>query len=220
MDTIPRNDFILRHRYDAFCKAVLRNEAKDYLREMGQQRDREKSLDALTQQELDKLSTVDYYPSDSYVFSSHGQRACSRGIRQPATTRTKHFDFALCFGFGRRRNRKLHGNVPQRRTAPQDKHPETVAFEIDGAHARGRETRMKEPTFNGRKLLPLSVMEAAHAGDAMAMEQVLRYYAGYINKLCTRTLYDSNGIPYVCVDEYMKHRLELKLIHSIIVALK
>ena len=72
MDTIPRNDFILRHRYDAFCKAVLRNEAKDYLREMGQQRDREKSLDALTQQELDKLSTVDYYPSDSYVFSSHG----------------------------------------------------------------------------------------------------------------------------------------------------
>ena len=72
MDTIPRNDFILRHRYDAFCKAVLRNEAKDYLREMGQQRDREKSLDALTRQELDKLSTVDYYPSDSYVFSSHG----------------------------------------------------------------------------------------------------------------------------------------------------
>ena len=72
MDTIPRNDFIMRHRYDAFCKAVLRNEAKDYLREMGQQRDREKSLDALTQQELDKLSTVDYYPSDSYVFSSHG----------------------------------------------------------------------------------------------------------------------------------------------------
>ena len=72
METIPRNDFILRHRYDAFCKAVLRNEAKDYLREMGQQRDREKSLDALTQQELDKLSTVDYYPSDSYVFSSHG----------------------------------------------------------------------------------------------------------------------------------------------------
>lgn len=35
---------------------------------------------------------------------------------------------------------------------------------------------MKEPTFNGRELLPLSVMEAAHAGDAMAMEQVLRYY--------------------------------------------
>ena len=72
MDTIPCNDFILRHRYDAFCKAVLRNEAKDYLREMGQQRDREKSFECLTPEELEKLSTVDYYPSDSYVFSSHG----------------------------------------------------------------------------------------------------------------------------------------------------
>ena len=57
---------------------------------------------------------------------------------------------------------------------------------------------MKQPTFNGKELLPLSVMEAAHAGDAMAMERVLRYYEGYINKLCTRTLYDSNGFPYVC----------------------
>lgn len=72
METIPRDEFFLRNRYDAFCKTVLRNEAKDYLREMGRQHDREKSLDALTQQELDKLSTVDHYPSDSYIFSSHG----------------------------------------------------------------------------------------------------------------------------------------------------
>ena len=41
-----------------------------------------------------------------------------------------------------------------------------------------------------------------------------------VNKLCTRTLYDSNGIPYVCVDEYMKRRLEIKLIHAIVVDLK
>ena len=72
MEAIPRDEFILRNRYDAFCKTVLRNEAKDYLHEMGRQRDREKSLGALTQQELDKLSTVDDYPSDSYIFSSHG----------------------------------------------------------------------------------------------------------------------------------------------------
>ena len=43
METIPRNDFSRQHRFDAFCKAVLRNEAKDYLRELGRQRDREKS---------------------------------------------------------------------------------------------------------------------------------------------------------------------------------
>ena len=71
METIPRN-YGRQHRFDAYCKVVLRNEAKNYLREQARQRNREKSLDALTQAELDKLATVDHYPSDSYVFSSHG----------------------------------------------------------------------------------------------------------------------------------------------------
>ena len=53
----------------------------------------------------------------------------------------------------------------------------------------------------GRALLPMQVIEAARAGDAEAVEQVLRYYEGYINKLCTRTLYDKYGYPHECVDE-------------------
>ena len=53
-------------------EAVLRNEAKSYWSEMAHRREREKSLDALTQEEMDKLSVVDDYPSDSYVFSSYG----------------------------------------------------------------------------------------------------------------------------------------------------
>lgn len=76
---------------------------------------------------------------------------------------------------------------------------------------------MKQPSYKGRELLPLSVIEAARAGDAEAVERVLRYYEGYINKLCTRTLYDEIGQPHVCVDEFMKRRLEIKLIHSIVV---
>lgn len=35
-------------------------------------------------------------------------------------------------------------------------------------------------------------------------------------KLFTRTLYDEYGQPHVCVDEYMKRRLEIKLISSIV----
>ena len=72
-----------------------------------------------------------------------------------------------------------------------------------------KQARYKEP-------LPLAVIEAARAGDAGAVEQVLQYYNGYINKLCTRTLYDLDGSPHVRVDEYMKRRLEIKLIHSIV----
>ena len=49
-----------------------------------------------------------------------------------------------------------------------------------------KQARYKEP-------LPLAVIKAARAGDAGAVEQVLQYYNGYINKLCTRTLYDDCG---------------------------
>lgn len=76
---------------------------------------------------------------------------------------------------------------------------------------------MKQLTFNGRVLLPMEVIEAAHAGDPLALKRVLRYYDRYINKLCTRTLYDKNGLPYIGVDEYMKHRLQAKLTEAIVV---
>ena len=72
-----------------------------------------------------------------------------------------------------------------------------------------KQARYKEP-------LPLAVIEAARAGDAGAVEQVLQYYSGYMNKLCTRTLYDENGYPHVCLDEAMKRRLENKLIYAIV----
>ena len=40
---------------------------------------------------------------------------------------------------------------------------------------------MKKPTYKGKELLPLSVIDAARDGDSQAVEQVLRYYEGYIN---------------------------------------
>ena len=49
-----------------------------------------------------------------------------------------------------------------------------------------------------------------------AVEQVLQHYRGYINKLCTGILYDKHGQPHVCIDEYMKRHLEIKLISSIV----
>ena len=75
---------------------------------------------------------------------------------------------------------------------------------------------MKQTTFHGRVLLPLSVFAEARAGDPLTMERILRYYDGYMNKLCTRTLYELDGSPHVRVDEYMKHRLQNKLIRAIL----
>ena len=71
MEAIPR-DYGEQCRFDAFCKTVLRNEARNYHRDMKRQRDRETSFSVLPQAELDKLYTVDHYPSDDFVFSSHG----------------------------------------------------------------------------------------------------------------------------------------------------
>ncbi len=111
---------------------------------MAHRREREKSLDALTQEEMDKLSVVDDYPSDSYVFSSYGydllidNELVAEAFASLPEQEQSILILALCSGFGRRRNRQPHGNVPQRRTASQDKDPETVAYEIDGVHARGR----------------------------------------------------------------------------------
>ena len=70
MEAIPRD--YGRGQFDAFCKKVLKNEARAYLRNMKRQRDRETMFGDLPQHELDKLCTVDRYPSDSFVFSSYG----------------------------------------------------------------------------------------------------------------------------------------------------
>lgn len=70
MGTIPR--FNSSGQFDRFCKLVLRNEAINYLQELKHRRNNETVFSALPQAELDKLSTTDHYPSDSYVFSSYG----------------------------------------------------------------------------------------------------------------------------------------------------
>lgn len=71
---------------------------------------------------------------------------------------------------------------------------------------------MKQSSYKGKSPLLDFVIDAACAGDAEAVERILQYYDGYINKLCTRTLYDGNGQPHICIDQYMKRRLQIKLI--------
>ena len=66
------NEYEERCRFDAFCKVVLRHEAIDYFRELSRQRKREIQFNTLSQYEMDKLCTLDDYPSDSFVFSAFG----------------------------------------------------------------------------------------------------------------------------------------------------
>ena len=61
-----------RCRFDAFCKTVVRNEAKTYLRDLCRQRKRETQFSALCQHEMDKLCSMDEYLSDSILFTAYG----------------------------------------------------------------------------------------------------------------------------------------------------
>lgn len=71
MKYIPDN-YRKRCQFDAFCKTVLRNEARTYLRDLCRQRKRETQFSALSHHEMVKFYTVDEYPSDSVVFTAFG----------------------------------------------------------------------------------------------------------------------------------------------------
>lgn len=221
MDAIPR-DYEARCLLDAFCKTVLRNEAKSYLSEMKRRRDREVSLCSLSQADLDKLFTVDHYPSDSFTFSSHG---CDLHIDNElvaeafATLPSMEQSILILHCVMELADGEIGALMGMSRSAVQRHRTKTLSElrkQLKALMPKGGKTRMNNPNYKGIELLPLSVIEAARAGDAEAVERVLRYYSGYMNKLCTRTLYDENGYPHVCLDEAMKRRLEIKLIHAIV----
>ena len=65
-------------------------------------------------------------------------------------------------------------------------------------------------------LLPNSIIQAAKAGDAEAIGTVLHYYDGYMNSLCQKSSYNPDGQYEVVIDQYMKRRLEIKLITAIV----
>ena len=70
------------------------------------------------------------------------------------------------------------------------------------------------------KPLPVTTIQKAMRGDEDALAVVLACYQGYIRSLATRTVVDEYGNEYLCVDEYMRHRLEAKLINSIMFGFK
>lgn len=65
-------------------------------------------------------------------------------------------------------------------------------------------------------LLPYSTIEAAASGNVDAINAVLKHYERYIAALATRTLYDENGVPHLCLDEEKVCRMRTKLLTKIL----
>ena len=71
-----------------------------------------------------------------------------------------------------------------------------------------------------RPPVPLPIILAAANGDESALAAVLSHYQGYIRFLSMRPMKDVYGNVFLCIDEDMRHRLEAKLLYSIVTNFK
>lgn len=67
-----------------------------------------------------------------------------------------------------------------------------------------------------RKLPEFETIQAAIKGDVDAINQILCYFQPFIQSECKREYKDEFGRTYYVTDEYMKRRLETKLITKIL----
>ena len=64
----------VQNQCGGFCNRVLKNEVNRIMNEYARQRDREKSLDALTPDELTQAASYDKYFQDEYIFEVLGRK--------------------------------------------------------------------------------------------------------------------------------------------------
>ena len=58
----------VRHQFDSLCKKVLREESRNYKKQLVRRAEKEINLSELSETELSQLYVMDEYPSDSTFF--------------------------------------------------------------------------------------------------------------------------------------------------------
>lgn len=64
-------------------------------------------------------------------------------------------------------------------------------------------------------IIPYETIVPAVNGSMDAITAVLAHYSGYINTLSRRVMYDRSGTPHIYIDEFLKLRIQNKLIQKI-----
>jgi len=72
MKTIFKNEETIEHQFDAFCKKVLRNEARDIYGEIKRWNEKFISIAELTESQMENLQTYDSYETEHINFCTHG----------------------------------------------------------------------------------------------------------------------------------------------------
>ena len=69
----------VQNQFGGFCTRVLKNEANRIHNEYARQREIEKSLDAVTPEELEQIAVVDQYFQDDHIFEVLGKQVVVTG---------------------------------------------------------------------------------------------------------------------------------------------
>ena len=62
----------VRHQFDSVCRKVLREEARDYIREINRRSERFVSFSELSEEQMSQLCLTDEYPSELTRFDVQG----------------------------------------------------------------------------------------------------------------------------------------------------
>lgn len=81
MELSPSQKKTVRHQFDSFCKKVLREEGRDYIRELSRRAEHEVSFSELSAEQIEQLYIVDEYPSEQYHFDVLGHHVAVKDER-------------------------------------------------------------------------------------------------------------------------------------------
>jgi RNA polymerase sigma factor (sigma-70 family) len=65
---LPSQMKTVRHQFDSICRKVLRDESRNYKKQLARRAEKETNLSELSEAELGQLYAMDEYPSDSTYF--------------------------------------------------------------------------------------------------------------------------------------------------------
>ena len=78
MTLSPSQIKTVRHQFDSFCKKVLREESRDYERQLAHILEREITFSDLSESILSRIGVIDEYPSDHTYFDVLDYRVAVR----------------------------------------------------------------------------------------------------------------------------------------------
>ena len=81
MKLSPSQMKTVRHQFDSFCRKVLREESRNYKKQLVRRAEKEINLSELSETELSQLYVMDEYPSDSTFFDVLDYRVAVKDAR-------------------------------------------------------------------------------------------------------------------------------------------